>query len=61
MTTIKTLLYWIKYAVVFGGGYAISLLIIHPALFVWRWSVVIAWGIADVVVKAAHWVARRGR
>lgn len=53
MTPLQSLVYW--------SVYAVSLLIIHPALFVWRWSVVIAWGIADVAVKAAHWVARRGR
>lgn len=53
MTPLQFLVYW--------SVYAVSLLIIHPLLFVWRWGVVIAWSIADVVVKAAHWVARRGR
>lgn len=53
MTPLQALVYWTVYV--------ISLLIIHPALFVYRWGVVIAWGIADVAVKGAHWVARRGR
>lgn len=61
MDKIKTLLYWITYGIVVGGGYILSTLFYHLPLFVWRWSVVIAWSIADVVVKAAHWVARRGR
>ena len=53
MTPLQALVYW--------SVYTISLLIIHPLLFVYRWSVYIAWSIADVAVKAAHWVARRGR
>jgi len=53
LTPLQPLVYW--------SVYAISLLIIHPLLFVWRWSVVIVWAIADAAVKAAHWVARRGR
>jgi len=53
MTPLQSLVYW--------SVYILSTIFYHLPLFVWRWSVVIAWGIADVAVKAAHWVARRGR
>ena len=53
MTPLQAIVYWTVYI--------LSTLFYHLPLFVWRWSVFIVLSIADVVVKAVHWVVRRGR
>lgn len=56
MNTAMTILGKIVYGVV----YVVSLLIIHPILFVYRWLVFVATNIAAMVRAVWRWL-RRGK
>ena len=53
MTPLQALVYW--------SVYILSTIFYHLPLWMYRWARFIVLSIADVAVKVAHWVARRGR